>query len=246
MNPFLEVYAQCYDAIHDGKDYASEVKAIVALLEKNGVTPKNLRVLDFGAGTGMHAKHFKSIGIAIEAYEPSVFMANQAAINCDSLVVYAELKEIYPNFDLVLSLFDILSYQTTPYELNKYLREMRNVLVPEGYILLDSWHTPGVLLDPPNIREKEFQIRDSSWLRKVTPVQTDLIDTFDLKIELLELPERNVRYSMIHKMKSYSMGEIMQALHLNGFEIINFGNANGLDGELQDDSWRFWILAIKN
>ena len=243
MNPFLEIYAECYDSIHKGKNYAHEVGLISKLFERHKINLKDSKVLDFGAGTGMHAKNFAALGISIEAYEPSVAMASQAKRNCASLTIYEQLEDITQPFDIVVSLFDVLSYQTTEQELQKYLKEILTMITPGGFVLLDSWHTPGVLLDPPNLREKMFEFEESSWLRRVSPVNTDRVDVFNLKIELLSIPDNKVHYSTFHKLKSYSVEEIENQLGLNGFETVAIGDTEKWDTNFKDTSWRFWILA---
>ena len=243
MNPFLEIYAECYDSIHLGKNYTHEVELISKLLEAYEINLKNSKILDFGAGTGMHAKNFALLGISIEAYEPSAPMATQARRNCPSLTIYEQLKHITQPFDVVISLFDVLSYQTTEQKLQKYLREISPMLVTGGYLLLDSWHTPGVLLDPPSLREKMFEFKGSSWLRRVSPVSTDKEDVFDLNIELLSIPDNKIHYSANHKLKSYSVEEIKKQLELNGFETVAIGDTEKWDTNFKDTSWRFWILA---
>jgi SAM-dependent methyltransferase len=245
MNPFLKIYAQCYDSIHIGKEYEKEASSIICLLEKNGINLQKLRVLDFGAGTGMHAKALKTLDISVEAYEPSTFMAERATENCASLKVYTKYSEIEHRYQLVLSLFDVLSYQATKQDLNRYLKEISNLLTSDGYFLFDSWHTPGVLLDPPTIREKQFEHNGEQWMRTVTPLTTGLDDVFDLKIELSSATDSTVHYSSKHKLKSYSIQEIEKALTLNGFEIINFGDTTNWDTSYNETNWRFWILARK-
>ncbi len=246
MNPFLDIYAECYDSIHQDKNYAHEVELISKLFEDHEINLKNSKILDFGAGTGMHAKDFALLGIPIEAYEPSAPMARQARRNCPSLTIYEQLKDITQPFDVVISLFDVLSYQTSEQKLQKYLREISASLVTGGYVLLDSWHTPGVLLDPPSLREKMFEFKGSSWLRRVSPTNTDREDVFDLKIELLSIPDNKVHYSTNHILKSYSVEEIEKELELNGFETLAIGDTQKWDANFKANSWRFWILAKKS
>lgn len=246
MNPFLDIYAECYDSIHQGKNYAREVMLISKLFQDYEINLKNSRILDFGAGTGMHAKNFALQGISIEAYEPSTPMARQARRNCPSLTINEQLKDITQPFDVVISLFDVLSYQTSEPKLQKYLREISSMIVTGGYVLLDSWHTSGVLLDPPGLREKMFEFKGSSWLRRVSPISTEMEDVFDLKIELLSIPDKKIHYSTNHKLKSYSVEEVEKQLEINGFETLAIGDTQEWDTNFKENSWRFWILAKKS
>ena len=241
----MEIYAQCYDSIHIGKEYEKEVDLIIQLLEKNGISPQELKVLDFGAGTGMHAKTLISSGMSVEAYEPSIFMAERARENCESLKIYTEYREIGNKYQLVLSLFDVFSYQATQKNLDQYLSEISDLITSEGYFLFDSWHTPGVLLDPPTIREKQFEHNGEHWVRMVTPINTGYKDVFDLKIELSSATDSRIHYSTVHKLKSYTIHEVKMALHSNGFETINFGNTINWDSNYEESNWRFWVLAQK-
>ena len=73
--PF-DAYSRYYDLLYRDKDYAAEVDYIDRLLQRHGVSGKDL--LEFGSGTGKHGRLLAERGYRVTGIERSAEMVAQA------------------------------------------------------------------------------------------------------------------------------------------------------------------------
>src|SRR5437763_4854364 len=73
------------------------------------------------------------------------------------------------NFDAVISLFHVMSYQTTDADLLAALTTARRHLQSGGLFLFDFWHGPAVLFEEPSRREKRIEDERFRAVRRTTP-----------------------------------------------------------------------------
>ena len=72
----------------------------------------------------------------------------------NSAYVLANIEDLIINekFDLVYSLFHVMSYQTSEYSLGRALTTVRNCLNENGVAIFDFWHRAAWDNDPPVTR----------------------------------------------------------------------------------------------
>ena len=73
-------------------------------------------------------------------------------------------------FDVVVSLFHVMSYQTRNQDLQAALTTIREHLKPGGLFVFDCWYGPAVLSDPPTVRIKRLEDDDTQVTRLAEPV----------------------------------------------------------------------------
>jgi SAM-dependent methyltransferase len=73
-------------------------------------------------------------------------------------------------FDVVLSLFHVMSYQRTNADLLAALRTMREHVAPGGLFVFDCWYGPAVLTDRPQTRIKRLEDASIAVTRLAEPV----------------------------------------------------------------------------
>jgi len=115
-------YARYYDLLYRDKDYAEEANFIRCLIQKHAPNAKS--ILELGCGTGKHAELLSKMGYKILGIDMSCEMLeaanrrlgdlkeNQAArlsFDCGDIRTYRTER----CFDVVVSLFHVMSYQTT-------------------------------------------------------------------------------------------------------------------------------------
>ena len=76
-------------------------------------------------------------------------------------------------FDAVISLFHVMSYQTSNENLGKAVRTAARHLAPDGIFIFDFWYGPAVLAERPERREKELsdeyiQVRRAAEPKELT------------------------------------------------------------------------------
>ena len=102
-----------YDLFYKDKDYETESKCVHQKLIDNKVNGK--RLLELGCGTGKHAKIFSQFGYKILGIEKSLSMINSAQKIENFECIQGDIRKIKleEKFDSVISLFHVISYQTS-------------------------------------------------------------------------------------------------------------------------------------
>ena len=114
-------YAQYYDLLYQDKDYDSEANFIHKLIQDYAINTKS--ILELGCGTGIHAEKLAAKGYLVHGIDMSDEMLNCAKerqqyipddVNNRLSFSCADIRnfKIDLNFDVVISLFHGISYQT--------------------------------------------------------------------------------------------------------------------------------------
>ncbi len=156
MSVFDE-YAKHYDLFYRDKDYRAEAEYVSRIIRRN--SPAGRRMLELGCGTGKYVQAFVEQGYAVAGVDRSPAMISEAEKRFDALKVPAEIARFSVGdirdyrdgmrYDAVVSLFHVMSYQTTTEDLMATFRTARAHLDAGGLFLFDCWYGPGVLGDPP-------------------------------------------------------------------------------------------------
>jgi SAM-dependent methyltransferase len=170
MNHFKE-YSKYYDLLYKDKDYLSEVYYIDNILEKLG--KKNCTILDIGCGTGKHADLLDKQGYKMHGIDISETMLEKAISNYGEKLSFSKGDirnfQIDKTFDVVTSLFHVMSYQTNNEDLEAAFKTVYAHLNPGGYFIFDCWYGPGVMNDPPVVRVKRMKDEDYEIVRIAEP-----------------------------------------------------------------------------
>ena len=152
-------YAQYYNLLYKDKNYREEVNYVKNLIERE--RPGTLTILDLGCGTGRHDKIFVEEGFLVTGVDYSEQMISIAKKNEGENLKFihgdARKVEIDNNFDVVIALFHVMSYQITNEDLIGVFSTAKSHLNPGGVFIFDCWYGPAVLTDRPTIRIKRLE-----------------------------------------------------------------------------------------
>jgi len=158
-------YSKYYDLLYQDKDYQSESQFMDSLLQTYGNKPQKL--LELGSGTGKHACLLANKGYSIVGIDQSSTMLEMAgrllakepacAKNIRLFEGDVRTFNIAEQFDAVISLFHVLSYQTTNQDVEKMFATAKNHLKPGGIFIFDCWYGPCVLEQKPAVRYKKLE-----------------------------------------------------------------------------------------
>lgn len=160
------VYARYYDLLYKDKDYLAEVCFVESLFAKHA--PHTHSILELGCGTGTHARLFAEKGFSLHGVDISDEMLEVARTRCASLGVEAQQSlsfsqgnvcdyRINREFDAVVSLFHVVSYQSTNADLYAMFKTAALHLKKGGIFIFDFWYGPTVLTERPVIRVKRME-----------------------------------------------------------------------------------------
>lgn len=193
MSKTFDAYAAYYDLLYAAKDYAGEATWIDALIRRH--RPDAHHVLELGCGTGGHALHLARHGYAICGIDLSERMVEKASANA----MGAGLGSFSPNFsvgdlrtfrhsgtfDVVISLFHVMSYQITNADLQAAIATAKAHLSPGGIFIFDCWYGPGVLSDPPVTRVRRLESGGVSVIRIAEPEHKPNENRVDVNFQIL-------------------------------------------------------------
>jgi SAM-dependent methyltransferase len=167
-------YADVYDAIYRGKDYAGEVDLIERMLARHGA-PRPCRLLDIGCGTGRHALELACRGYDVTGVDRSPFMLGHARAAADAqaapgrqprfLQADAGVLALGERFQAVLMMFTVLGYQYEDAGLYAALRRVREHLEPGGLFIFDVWNGLAVIAQGAEKRTASATDRGSHVVR---------------------------------------------------------------------------------
>ena len=154
-------YAEYYDLLYNDKDYQQETDYLVSLIDN--YQPRAKSILEMGCGTGMHAELIAKRGFKVRGIDQSIEMITKAKKRSISPNLFSEHQldfsvgdirsyQSKKRYDVVLSLFHVMSYQVTDDDLLAALSTAKQHLVPNGILIFDCWYGPAVLADRPSIR----------------------------------------------------------------------------------------------
>ena len=158
-------YARYYDLLYRGKDYAGEANFIHGLIQK--YAPNAGSILELGCGTGKHAELLSKMGCEVLGVDMSREMLEAANRRLSDLEEKWAKKLSFDHgdirtyrtdrrFDTVISLFHVMSYQTTNKDLQDVFETSRVHLKRGGVFIFDCWYGPAVLTDRPAVRIKRL------------------------------------------------------------------------------------------
>ena len=212
MSTVFQRYAEIYDAIYVNKEYASESAYVSEIL--GGLQGKKL--LDVGCGTGRYSEIFVTEADYVHGIDMSQEMVDIANSRKSKLrngldkKIYYEVGDARTftsdkKFDIVCSMFHVINYQTTNEQLDMFFETSFNALNPEGLLIFDFWHGPGVLNDKPVPRTLKVNTDSLEIVRNATPIlrmDENCVDvTYDVKVKYLDSSEETSNFSETHSMR---------------------------------------------
>ena len=229
MNQFGDLYSQYYDLLYSDKDYIGEVDYIDNLIKFHNKNVKTL--LDMGCGTGKHAELFCEKGYTVHGIDLSEDMlkiANQRRKGKEDKLEFSHsnIQELNLNkkFDVIVSLFHVMSYQNSNEQLIKAFEVAKNHLNNDGIFIFDFWYGPAVLTDLPTTRVKRLENENIKVTRIAEPIlnpQQNIVDVnYDVFIED-KLSKEIVEKKELHKMRYFFDTELELICQNVGFKILN-------------------------
>jgi SAM-dependent methyltransferase len=252
----FQAYSQYYDLLYRDKDYAGEVDYLRRLVERE--RPGSRSLLDLGCGTGRHDFLLSELGYQVTGVDMSAEMLKVA--NAERARRLANAAQAEPpkfaqgdvrsvrlgeRFDVVVSLFHVMSYQVTNQDLLAALRTLREHVKPGGLVLFDAWYGPTVLTDRPVVRVKRLEGDGFDVTRVAEPVFHPNENTVDVNYQILirdRATQQTQELREQHRMRYLFVPEVQQLLETVGLRLersCEFAS----DGPLGFGTWNALFVA---
>lgn len=249
MDTFKD-YAYYYNAFYRDKNYNAEATQINYLMKKYGTNIS--KIINFGCGTGKHDIELTRLGYQCTGIDVSSLMIDIARENAlqEKLSIDFGIEDIRRyepqlQYDAVISLFHVMSYQTKNDDILSAFQSARKSLKSGGVLLFDVWYGPGVLSDKPSVRVKEIEDEENRLVRIAKPTMHEKENIVDVCYEILVIHKEtgNTRViNEVHNMRYYFRPELELLLKCAGFELIDNLDCQTL-GKTSFDSWTSYFIA---
>jgi len=232
MNVFAD-YSKFYDLLYSDKNYPKEAAYILKLIKKH--KPGSKTVLEFGCGTGIHASILAKAKLNITGIDQSKTMIESAIKRLSKLpkntskllnfqVGDIRNKNLHNTYDVCLSLFHIISYQTSNADVINTFTNARKHLKPGGLFVFDCWYGPAVLGIMPSVKEKNVENDQVKIIRIATPEVHLNKCIVDVNYHLLIIDKKNSKCEELrekHEMRYFFKPELEYFLSTAGFELTH-------------------------
>lgn len=185
-------YSQYYDLLYKDKDYVGEAEYVRQLIER--YQPGAQSLLDLGCGTGRHALLLASRGYSVTGVDRSPEMLTEARAQAAKLGASVKPEfaagdvrsvRVERTFDVVVSLFHVMSYQVSNEDLKAAFQTAKAHLKPGGVFIFDCWYGPAVLSERPSARTRHLENEQISVTRTAEPVSHPNRNCVDVNYHVL-------------------------------------------------------------
>ena len=224
-------YSRYYNLLYKDKDYAKEAEHVHGLITK--YRPHAKSILDLGCGTGRHDVLLAEKGYAVTGVDQSEEMLAVAKAQASTAAspstaptfLQGDVRAVRldKTFDVVISLFHVMSYQVANEDLRSAFATARVHLKPGGVFIFDCWYGPAVLTDRPSVRVKRLEDDAISVTRLAEPVMHPNENLVDVNYHVFVREKTAGRVEELkesHRMRYLFRPEVEAFLENNGLRII--------------------------
>lgn len=248
-------YADYYDLIYADKDYAAEAEKAISILAGQSITDGEL--LEIGCGTARHALALAARGFRVAAIDLSEDMLKHAQTRIEpfpNLSQNIELAQgnarnfrLHRKVDAVISLFHVMSYQTTDQALSEAAQTAAAHLEPGGVFLFDMWYGPAVLKTLPDLRVKRVADENLSVVRIAEPDIRQDEQIVEVGYQVFAKRPSESTWAMFtesHTMRYLFDDDLRRHLPDAGFNVVGIYDWD--TGKLaNDESWSAYCVAVR-
>jgi SAM-dependent methyltransferase len=247
-------YSRYYNLLYKDKNYRGEAKFVHELLATHAPNAKS--ILELGCGTGIHATLLAELGYEVYGVDLSEGMLEQAQQKSNSLSPELSSRlqfsqgdvrnvRVDRTFDVAISLFHVISYQTSNKDLEDAIITAKIHLKPGGIFLFDCWYGPTVLSDRPAVRVKRLEDEEILVTRVAEPVMYANDNLVDVNYQVFiknKATQAVEELNETHKMRYLFKPEIEYFLEKNKMKLLDCGEwMTGKDAGF--DSWGTYFVC---
>jgi SAM-dependent methyltransferase len=254
MNVFGS-YSHYYDLLYRDKDYAGEAQFVRQLMQIHAPAAKT--ILELGCGTANHALLLAQAGYHVHGVDMSESMLERAAdrlaqvppeIAARIQLTQGDIRQVRVNqtFDVVISLFHVISYQTTNADLLAAFSTIKQHLKPGGIALFDVWYGPAVLTDRPSVRIRRLEDEHIQVTRIAEPVMYPNENCVDVNYHVFIQEKKSGILEELkesHRMRYLFKPEIDFLLQKVGMKVITCREWMS-DCDAGFETWGTYFIAI--
>jgi SAM-dependent methyltransferase len=222
----INLFYRVYDLLYQDKDYAAEVLLVKQIAEQElGNKPRG--ILEIGCGTGNHTVQLAASKTPLIAIDTDPHMVKLCQKKFASLpyphvqIKHTSVENLtQKNFDLVISLFNVVTYIDSFSALISFFKAIYHALINDGVFMFDAWNGIAAIREPPG--EKHFHIETPD--HAISAHLSSQTDFFRQRVTLTYEIQLQDLHSGVSENDSYSFGQslwtpnqLFDALKIAGF-----------------------------
>lgn len=218
-------YSRYYDLLYRDKNYEAEAAFVQGLIAQH--SPGCRTMLELGCGTGLHGAALAQRGYSVHGVDLSEEMLARAQKRRNNELSFArgDVRDLRlgRTFDAVISLFHVVSYQTTNADLRAIFATARSHLREGGVFVFDCWYGPAVLTDRPVVRVKRMEDEVTRVTRIAEPTMHPNECTVDVAYQMFVEDRASGAVDQIaelHRMRYLFRPEIDLLAQAAGLQIV--------------------------
>lgn len=226
-------YSRYYDLLYRDKDYGGESRYVADLIRRHAPGAESL--MELGCGTGAHAVALAKLGFSVTGVDMSEGMLESAEVRAQDqspdireklsfALGDARSVRLGRRFDAVISLFHVMSYQTSNADLAAAFATAREHLAPGGVFVFDCWYGPAVLHQRPAVARKQLSNEEIEVDRLAEPVVFATRNVVDVNYTVVVTDRATGTSETLretHHMRYLFTPEIELALEAAGMSLID-------------------------
>lgn len=228
----FDSYGRYYDLLYRDKDYAGEAQFLQQRFQEFGAGTQS--ILELGCGTGQLAALLAGAGYRVHGVDLSEEMLKRAATRRDQLPpdtagklsfspANVQSVRLEQTFDAVISIFHVVSYQTTEAALRGTFESVKAHLKPGGVFIFDVWYGPAVLTHRPEVRVKRLENEHIAVTRIAEPVLYPEQNCVDVNYQIFVQDKSSQlieTLSETHRMRYFFTPELEKMLTEAGLDLV--------------------------
>jgi SAM-dependent methyltransferase len=252
---FSTLYALAYDLLNEGKPYKEETDFVQALRARYCGSAENLRsILDLGCGSGLHLSNFaddvRKTGVDLS---DSMLQLARSRNIPKSEFIFSHVSDFHSSakFDLIYSLFHVISYQVEVTDLTNTLLTIQRNLEVGGLAVFDFWHRAAWDVDPP-VTRMTTKVGSALKVKRISSPKVDYVSglvAIDMDIFVNQSGSKDdstyIHFSEHHEMRAYTLQELNFASTLAGLKVVGSGPWMTTERELTSNDWYGWMALQK-
>ena len=196
-------FAKYYDKFYSKKNYQKEVMFLKNFISKND------SIIDIGCGTGMHAYYLNN-------YNIDGLDLNEEMLNFAKTLIKGNLYKqnildikIDKKYNIIISMFAVINHLNNVEELEKCLINLKNILLPNGKIILDL-HNPQSSGEKTDCFDNIKRTMIWNYDKETKIEKSSIIFEVDNKV-----------YNDSHIFRIFSIDEIKKVCKKVGLNVVN-------------------------
>jgi 2-polyprenyl-3-methyl-5-hydroxy-6-metoxy-1,4-benzoquinol methylase len=160
---------------------------------------------------------------------------------------FQEAHKIQRNFDVIISMFSTFNYLTTFEDQSIALRNIHELLNPQGLLIFDYWNGCAVTesYSPVKVLRKRQENVEITRISETTLDKIKQRATVKFTCTYLNGKERIAEFEETHFLHYYYFAEMMNLLQTHNFEVLSVSPFMHSDQKVKPEDWNISIIARK-